>query len=1202
MAIKKLSTKHLLTLATACLAGYCASPVLTGWAAGSLLDVFKDDFKKIFGNFLGHGSHELAVKYFEYKEKTANNEKNHDLRKWLVIAVVELLEREVERLKVERKYLGSELLIERMSTIEARLDAVMPDERYQAVTEAALTDFLVPQHVDFATARALKPELWLEILGGVVADVEGTQDPSAKAQKREALESAAKALHEKLPLELVVKYREAFKENPEIYVAVQTSLSQLMMEELRATGTDVKRLAAQSAEYQEKFAQFTQANLAAMQRLATKQDDMGRDFRAFVNRYEKDYGIQINLLEEICRGNHEILAAVLAGKAENLEQHGKTQDQLEKALEKIDGLPDAVAARIAQITPPPASHSPLTPNLTPKELSIKTNAYLERLSKDTAHIELRNIKNVPLLPLPVEQAYVPLRGVPLRGRGQAGQEDEGREVDVQLKEVLAKFGPRVAIIGGAGSGKSTVLQHMAWVLASAASKRVNGQPDITTPHDVLGLAVTPDNMPVPIFAPLPKLQAATNSAALKNEINRYLTAEKHYDLPGGYVESLLKASRVVVLLLDGLDEVASDPMRVTLRKAIDELASEYQANLYIAVTCRTAAYTGQTPLKEGFNIVNVKPLEPADVENLIVKAGKAMTALGFGGEAIATALKTGIAELERQRKEQLGDRYAPLVDSPLMVRLMLIVQSGDPGKPLPVARAELFERVVEAALMHDYGPDGQSAEALDGRWEIRRSWMQRLAYDMQTSEQGKRAGSVEYSPSELDAALHGDEPALHEKDGLTAFVRGRATLLEERDNQYRFIHRAIQEFLAARYLCEVTGGRGKAPVKTIKERVAAVLEVVKPVVDKSWWRECILLVAGYWAWRDEALAREFVRALTQVGDKPETCFAAADLAGNAALEWAGSDAATRELCANRVASLLAKEDNLLNSEPRTRHRAALAMSHLGDPRFHGPEGFYLPNDPMLGFMKIEADKHFVIGTRSKDEAKVMRITESRERLAEHEINDDAVETPMFYLARYPVTMAQFRLYVEPKWSAKDLCAPSQPVVGVNWAEARDYCAWLNQCWASGEFEKSFKNNKLIDFLRAQWRFALPNELLWEKAARGGSSDIYTWGDDAERLPKMANAADHIGATTVAGCYAANAYGLHDMIGNVWEWTSSRYQAYPPHPGYEEKEQPGIKDAMVMRGGSWNYYRASARCAFRDLYHPDFRFYFIGFRLMLRPPC
>ena len=73
-----------------------------------------------------------------------------------------------------------------------------------------------------------------------------------------------------------------------------------------------------------------------------------------------------------------------------------------------------------------------------------------------------------------------------------------------------------------------------------------------------------------------------------------------------------------------------------------------------------------------------------------------------------------------------------------------------------------------------------------------------------------------------------------------------------------------------------------------------------------------------------------------------------------------------------------------------------------------------------------------------------------------------------------------------------------------------------------------------------WQVGLPSELEWEKAARGGLQNaIFSWGDTPD--PNRANYADsEIGDTSPVGCFPPNGFGLHDMIGDLWEWTRSRY--------------------------------------------------------------
>jgi formylglycine-generating enzyme required for sulfatase activity len=212
-----------------------------------------------------------------------------------------------------------------------------------------------------------------------------------------------------------------------------------------------------------------------------------------------------------------------------------------------------------------------------------------------------------------------------------------------------------------------------------------------------------------------------------------------------------------------------------------------------------------------------------------------------------------------------------------------------------------------------------------------------------------------------------------------------------------------------------------------------------------------------------------------------------------------------------------------------------------------------------------------------------------------------VTLPDFYIARYPVTVSQFRAFVEESdhqvQDPRSLTGiANHPVVYVTWHEALAYCDWLAR-----QLRLSDKTPApLASLLReGGWRVTLPSEAEWEKAARGIDGRIYPWGEGVD--PEKANYGETgIGGTSAVGCFPAGAspYGLLDLSGNVWEWTRSLFKDYPylPEDGREDLEAAGSR---VLRGGALGY-PLSLRCAFRLRYDPDLRDYSFGFRVVVSP--
>lgn len=192
-----------------------------------------------------------------------------------------------------------------------------------------------------------------------------------------------------------------------------------------------------------------------------------------------------------------------------------------------------------------------------------------------------------------------------------------------------------------------------------------------------------------------------------------------------------------------------------------------------------------------------------------------------------------------------------------------------------------------------------------------------------------------------------------------------------------------------------------------------------------------------------------------------------------------------------------------------------------------------------------------------------------------------VRVEPFYLGRYEVTQAQWRAVMGENPSAiKD---PRRPVEQVTWEQAQEFVGRLNR-------------------LENTNKYRLPTEAEWEYAARAGSTTAYPRGDDAQGLEEFAwfGQQGNVGTRPV-GQRRPNAFGLYDMLGNVWEWVQDCWVAdYAGAPQDGRPQLNGDCSVRVLRGGGWNSEAAYVRFAVRGSYVPDLNDPSNGLRLARSP--
>ncbi|WP_339133156.1 MAG: formylglycine-generating enzyme family protein [Candidatus Electrothrix sp. GW3-4] len=194
-----------------------------------------------------------------------------------------------------------------------------------------------------------------------------------------------------------------------------------------------------------------------------------------------------------------------------------------------------------------------------------------------------------------------------------------------------------------------------------------------------------------------------------------------------------------------------------------------------------------------------------------------------------------------------------------------------------------------------------------------------------------------------------------------------------------------------------------------------------------------------------------------------------------------------------------------------------------------------------------------------------------------------VELDNFALSRYPVTFEEYDLYCMVTGSRRptdnDWGRGRRPVVDVSWQDANNYCDWLSMVTGRP--------------------YRLPTEAEWEYGCRAGTDTLYFFGNDARFLDEYAWYAENAGNMThPVGRKKANAWGLHDLYGNVWEWCADSYKKdyYTELPMNNPAGAEHGGAGRVLRGGSWDSGERSIHSSFRFRLSPGLRIIRVGFRV------
>lgn len=773
----------------------------------------------------------------------------------------------------------------------------------------------------------------------------------------------------------------------------------------------------------------------------------------------------------------------------------------------------------------------------------------------------------------------------------------------------------LALLGDPGSGKSTFVNFVALCMAGdllgcrganltvlrapvPKDEAARRSPDDDKPqaqpwdHDpLIPIRVVLREFVVRGLPPAWKPVAVSRDALWKFIIAELPETLRHFARP---LRDELR-SKGGLLLLDGLDEVPeADYRRAQVKVTVEQFAAAFP-RVRVLVTSRTYAYQEQDWELSGFAEAILAPFEPVQIRSFVQRwyayVGQAR---GLSGDESA-----GHAVLLNEAIRRNPSLYE-LATRPLLLTLMASLHAWR-GGTLPDQREALYADAVD--LMLDQWESQKVKRRPDGTHEIiqpslaewlridqkaMRHLLNRLAIEAH-GDQPNLVGTADIPQNKLvDALMNLNLNPDVRPARLIEYLRDRAGLLEPRGiGIHAFPHRTFQEYLAACWLTDFGFPDGLSDLLR---------------TEPNRWRE-VALLAGAKAARGTASATWTLAEALCFRNPPER--KVEDEAGY----W-GALLAAQVLIENKNLQYIAernrpKVDRIRGWLTRTLTHGALppieraqagdALAIIGDPRFRA-DAWYLPDEPLLGFVEIPAGS-FLMG----------RNQGLNLRMYEDECPQHAITLPRYYIARYPITVVQFRAFVDDSGYQTEGKAsldgrPNHPVMDMTWYDALSYCVWLTGYLREWEGTPE----PLATLLRKEgWRVTMPSEAEWEKAARSADGRTYPWGNDPE--PSCGNYGDtRILTASAVGCFpgGASPYGVEETSGNVWEWTRSVWGDYPyPTEREGRTQREGMQESgdrpRVLRGGAFSSADYNVRCAVRLKNFPNYlRDGNVGFRVVV----
>ncbi len=820
---------------------------------------------------------------------------------------------------------------------------------------------------------------------------------------------------------------------------------------------------------------------------------------------------------------------------------------------------------------------------------------LERIPLSHVYVALKASVAIPERDVFDRAARVAGRNLPDALEIETARAEQDRLTSMPLHDALARF-PGLVILGDPGSGKSTFLKFAAVAFARS--------------DHAARLGIVEQRLPifVTIAAYAEYLREKDSQTPLANYFATYYRDVRGIapDLAPLFQAALAQGRALV--LLDGLDEVKDPAERERVAKQVENFwANHRAAGNRLVVTSRIIGY--QKLDAKDLTHFTLHDFDD-DAIRLFIKQWCPVIERAAESDA---ALAARNAEREQRELEEAIFRGAPgvreLAANPLLLTLLALIKRK--SVRLPEQRVELYEEYVKALVenwaLHrnvdriiTHSPKYSETERVLAALAL---WMRETNPEVGTVDQPamedwltRRYGGAAISPDDARKAAQ----------QFVADLRRDSGLLVERGHRiYGFIHQTLEEYLAAKGLCYLDDTTLDALLAEMRQHEMLARDI---------WRETTLLTVGHLSviQRTPHRAAQLIERFLNEELRGDARGLNVVRAGEA-LRDIGRAGVTESVWDATLKKLLATMQSA-EIVPRVRAAAGETLDALGwlpddlDAFIEIPEGETTFSNERVRVAKFWIGKYPV--TCAQYEKFIAAGGYEQERFWKNQRGVDeksGKEKPLGIEAWDWLKEAGGKDRRPWYWDNPRFHRAIYPVIGVTWYEASAYCAWLTE-HLQGSGGAEVQGNIQLPALWASnfqlplsnLTIRLPSELEWVRAAGGDANERYAWdapGKSTGKLPEekqkeivlaRANVEEsEIGGTTPVAmypdgaCVTENGETIWDMVGNVWELTSTLYEG--------EKYQHAY-----LRGGSWYYGFKDSRVSARDFwlrlyYDPDFGF-------------